>query len=187
MACQPTDPCNSCNDCNTPIDTCINICPTPVYTSNNCTNGTTPSTCIILNNNTENCIGIIKNNTTLSSFVNKLLIYLKLKKQLSNTDNSITITPIVDSCNDKADIKVNISANSNNQLQVLTNGLFVAPSNISVVPALNSCIIVTPTTVGNLTTYTLSLDATCLAALLCPLCTTSGATCLPPTNLTVIA
>jgi hypothetical protein len=190
MAYPQDTPCpqsNPCAQCNEPIVPCVTACPAPVYTSEGCPNGTTDGRCVIIDNDTENCIGIIKGQTTLKSFITKLLIYLKLKKQLSNTDKSITITPILDSCNDKADIKVNVSSNVNNQLQILSNGLFVTPSNISVVPALNSCIIVTPTTIGNLTTYTLSFDITCLAALLCPLCTTSTSTCLPPTNLTVIA
>jgi hypothetical protein len=186
MPCQPSDPCFECPQCNEIVEDCLPVCPTPVYTTENCPGGTTQGSCVIVDNDSENCIGIIKNQTTLKSFITKLLVYLKLRKQLSNTDNSITITPIVDACNDKATIGVKISPDEGNQLTLLPNGLFVSTTPVSVVADEGSCIIVTPSEVDGQQIYTLSLDAACLAALLCPLCTTSTEDCLPPTNLSVV-
>ena len=131
-----SDPCSPC----LPINPCYNCgcqescnCPAPpLYTNESCPNGTIGSNCITLKNDTEICVGINANTTTLTSFVDKIITYVKnVRNRFISTDGSISITPFNDICNDKANIKVNIDPDLNNAIKLRANGLFVAPTSTS--------------------------------------------------------
>lgn len=125
--CLPINPCYNCGcqeSCNCPAP--------PLYTNESCPNGVIGSNCITLKNDTEICVGINANTTTLTSFVTKIITYVKnVRNRFISTDGSLSITPFNDICNDKANIKVNIDPDLNNAIKLRANGLFVAPSSSS--------------------------------------------------------
>ena len=130
--CLPINPCYNCGcqeSCNCPAP--------PLYTNETCPNGIVGSNCITLKNDTEICVGINANTTTLTSFVDKIITYIKnVRNRFISTDGSISIIPFNDLCNDKANIKVNIDPDLNNQIKLRANGLFVAPTSSS--PVINN-------------------------------------------------
>ena len=94
--CLPINPCYNCGcqeSCNCPAP--------PLYTNESCPNGTVGSNCVTLKNDTEICVGIHTNTTTLTSFVDKIITYVKnVRNRFISTDGSISITPFNDICND---------------------------------------------------------------------------------------
>ena len=125
--CSPCLPINPCYNCG--CQESCNCFALPLYTNETCPNGIVGSNCITLKNDTEICVGINTNTTTLTSFVDKIITYVKnVRNRFINTDGSLSITPFNDICNDKASLKVNIDPDPNNRIKLKPNGLFVAPT-----------------------------------------------------------
>ena len=122
--CTPINPCNECTTCITPSLPCESDCVLPIYTNDDCIN--IGSNCVLNDGAPDTCLDIPAG-STITTVISKIRAYIKgIKNRVVNTDNTITITPIVDACNDKINIKTKISPNSGNAIQTLASGLYVS-------------------------------------------------------------
>lgn len=151
--------CQECNPCPENCGPIIETCPEPPYTSENCENSVN-TRCITYDAGDEPCIENIENNSNFNIVLTKIFTYLKsIWTRLIPSDASISITPIDDSCDNKANIKVNISEDEGNVIEVRDDGLFAtggAFSETSITPNnLNKSVILSATGTSN---HTLSGD-----------------------------
>ena len=102
----------TCGNCNPPCTPSIEpieaVCDTPIYTNNGCY-PEQHTDCVLVDNTTDSCIPIT-NGSNLTTALNNIKAYIKNTfNRITPTDNSIAIIPTDDACDDKVNIKVNIS------------------------------------------------------------------------------
>lgn len=127
---QPT--CDECNEI--PCQSCPPVenltcpadvpCETPDYTSDGCY-PLQSSNCVIFDGVDDLCIPATKG-TRLTTILSNLFTYSRNTLNRLVPDDSIDITVLDDLCDDKRNIKVNISAEENNALILKDDGLFVS-------------------------------------------------------------
>lgn len=182
LDCNCTSPIQSpCFQCGEQEHQCN--CTTPIYTSDTCGNGGTTSDCVIIKNNSNTCLGIVKDATTLTTFINNLITYVK--NIFSNlTSTSLTITPSGGVCNKTATIEIVPSTNPGNSFTLGSDGKAFTPK-VEVVSG--QCISFTKSLVNGVITYTPVINMDCLASLLCPMCnnTPGPQSCSIPTDLNI--
>lgn len=124
---------NPCVPCTQEINPCYQCgcteecsCAIPDYTNETCPNGTVSTGCVIFNDTTDTCVNLVKNTTTLSQVISRLITYIKnVRDRIINTDGSLNIIPIDDSCDDKVNLSVRIDPDNSNILELRDDGLFV--------------------------------------------------------------
>ena len=132
--CNDCDPCQECNPCPENCGPVIETCPEPPYTSENCPNSIN-TRCITYDAGDEPCIEGIENNSNFNIVLTKIFTYLKtIWLKLIPSDGSISIIPIDDSCDNKANIKVNISEDEGNVIETRDDGLFATAGDFTETP-----------------------------------------------------
>ncbi len=182
--CNDIPPCNKCNDCPT-CGCCTEdcTCTPPGYINDGCTE-TVSSDCVIYNGILP-CIPIQKGNT-ITVVIQRIATYLK---NLFNHvhSSSLVIAPSGGSCNGDVDINIVPSSDANNIFTLGTDGYPYVPAPEIAVIDVNivngECITWDKTVVGNVITFTPTIDWTCVASHTCAVsCETL---CPNPLNLTV--
>lgn len=121
---------------------------------------------IILKNDSNTCLGIVKDTTTLTTFIANILTYLKnIFSNLSS--NSLRITPSGTACNSSATIEIVPSSDLGNSFILGSDGKAYVPR-VEFLPG--SCITFSKVLVNGVILFTPIIDKTCLASLLCPIC-----------------
>ena len=130
---------------------------------------------VILKNDANTCLGIVKDTTTLTTFITNLLNYLK--NIFSNlTSRSLKITPSGTACNSSATIEIVPSSDLGNSFILGSDGKAYVPR-IEFVPG--SCISFSKVLVNGVIMYVPIIDRVCFANLFCPIC----ASTTPPPSL----
>lgn len=120
--CTPVDPCLECE-----VTPACENCEDPVYTNEGCFPAL-KSECMQITSPANICIPTV-NPMSFNGWIAAVTNYIKgTVLRITNTDGSITLTPIDDACDDKVNIKVKISPQVNNALVLNVNGLYVSPS-----------------------------------------------------------
>ena len=121
---------------------------------------------VILKNNTNTCLGIVKDTTTLTTFITNLLSYIK-NIFSSLTSRSLRITPSGTACNSSATIEIVPSSDLGNSFILGSDGKAYVPR-VEFLPG--SCITFSKVLVNGVILFTPIIDKACLASLLCPIC-----------------
>ncbi len=129
MACDCEEiTCNECSPCEQTEET--TTCEIPTYTSTGCLPGQ-HTNCALIDNDDDACVPI-ETGMTLTQGLDNIISYIKnTLNRLTPSDDSITITPTNDSCDDKATIKVNISEDEGNAIELRDDGLYTSSEDIS--------------------------------------------------------
>lgn len=120
-SCTPPNPCDPCTSSAPPL-MCHDDCDLPIYTNDGCFPEQNTS-CITFNGAIDACVPFTENlnfNTLLANLVS----YIKASRNRFIPDDSISISPIDDACDDKADISVRISEDGGNGLELREDGLY---------------------------------------------------------------
>ena len=133
----------------------------------NCSNSNIGNTdLVILKNDTNTCLGIVKDTTTLTTFITNIFTYLK-NIFSSLTSRSLRITPSNTACNSSATIEIVPSSDLGNSFILGSDGKAYVPR-IEFVSG--SCITFSKVLVNGVILFTPIIDKACLASLLCPIC-----------------
>lgn len=120
-----TDPCNPCETPCTDCNSCECTCADPGYLNDGCY-ATQITDCTTYNGDDLACVNINKDDL-LTSVIQKLVLYTK-NTRTRLTSDSLSITEVDDSCDDKATIELVPSTDSNNILELGTDGLPYVPA-----------------------------------------------------------
>lgn len=183
--CNDIVPCNQCNDC--PTCGCCQeecTCTTPGYDPTGCVE-TTESDCVVFNGENLPCIPIQKNNK-LTVVIQRIAAYLKNLFNHVHSD-SLVVTPSAGACNSDLQIEIQPSADPNNIFVLGTDNYPYVPAPIYPAMDMNiisgDCIVWTKTIVGNVITFTYTIDWNCMASHVCA--ANCGDVCPNPLDLSV--